>query len=292
MLNRILYHFLVRPFSYLPFAVLFVFSKLIYYIIFYIFPYRRKVVRANLALAFPMLSPARRRAAEKGFYLWFTQLVIEIMKCFSGNVRFLEKRCRFENPECILKALEEGRHVMMLTSHYGNWEWGSLAMGMKFPDRVMGVYLPMKSHFWNQRFKKMRAQTGNHMVPAREVGLAMKTSPRPMIWCFAADQTPAGPARSPWLHFMGVPAPWIDGPERLSQVHKTMVVYGHIRRVRRGSYEVRFVPFEGDIREPGAITRFAVKSLEDDLHKKPEHWLWSHRRWKHQADKFNRIRWI
>lgn len=188
--------------------------------------------------------------------------------------------------------LNEGRHVIMLTSHYGNWEWGSLAMGMKFPDRVMGVYLPMKNRFWNERFKKMRARTGNKMVPAREVGIAMKTAKRPMIWCFAADQTPAGPARSPWIHFMGAPAPWIDGPERLALVHDAVVLYGHIRRLRSGYYEVEFIPFTGILSESGAVTRFAVRSLEQDLLRKPEHWLWSHRRWKHQPDKFNLIRWI
>jgi KDO2-lipid IV(A) lauroyltransferase len=292
MLNRILFYFFLRPLSFLPLRFLLFLSKFFYFIIYYIFSYRRKVVRENMRLALPEISLARRISLEKGFYIWFTQNSMEILKCFSGNVKFLQRRFHFHHSEIVHQALQDGRHVIMLTSHYGNWEWGSLAMGLEYPGKVMGVYLTMKNHFWNLQFRKMRAQTGNHMVPAREVGIAMKTAKRSAVWCFAADQTPAGPAKSPWIKFMGTHVPWIEGPERLAAVHNAVVVYGHIKRIRRGRYEVTFVPFRGSVQEPGAVTRFAVNSLEEDLHKNPEFWLWSHRRWKHKADKFSHVRWI
>jgi KDO2-lipid IV(A) lauroyltransferase len=291
-MNRLLYFLFIKPLSFLPFPLLFVFSKFIYFIFYYIFPYRRKVIQHNLSLAFPEWEPSKRLTYERRFKQWFSELLVEILKGFSGNINFLHKRFRFRNPAIIDQAISQGKQVVMLTSHYGNWEWGNLAMGLKYPDRVNSVYLPLKNQFWNRKFKKMRSSGGNRMIPAREVGVVMKTTRKPMIWCFVADQSPSGPAKSPWLKFMGVPAPWIDGPERLASIYDAVVVYGHIHRIGRGRYEVEFIPFEGNVDEPGAVTRFSVKELEHDLNTHPAYWLWSHRRWKHHPDKFGLLKWI
>jgi KDO2-lipid IV(A) lauroyltransferase len=60
------------------------------------------------------------------------------------------------------------------------------------------------------------------------------------------------------------------------------VVYLNTKRVKRGYYEVTIEilaknPLE---LEEGALTKLYMKKLEQILHKQPENWLWSHKRWK------------
>jgi len=60
------------------------------------------------------------------------------------------------------------------------------------------------------------------------------------------------------------------------------VFYIDIQRVKRGFYEVKLSLLSDEPRElsEGEITRKYAQKLEEIIIKKPQDWLWSHRRWK------------
>ena len=60
------------------------------------------------------------------------------------------------------------------------------------------------------------------------------------------------------------------------------IIFCEMSKVRRGKYEVYFEVLTDKPNEfaPYELTRLHVKALEDLIMKKPEFWLWSHRRWK------------
>ena len=47
---------------------------------------------------------------------------------------------------------------------------------------------------------------------------------------------------------------------------------------------MRFEPLVADPKNTseGLITELHTKRLEQDIHTRPEIWLWTHRRWKHR----------
>jgi KDO2-lipid IV(A) lauroyltransferase len=51
--DRLLFYLVLKPLSYLPMGVLFIFSDITYFLAYYIIGYRRKVVFENLKKAFP-----------------------------------------------------------------------------------------------------------------------------------------------------------------------------------------------------------------------------------------------
>ncbi len=75
---RIVYS-LLYLLSLLPLRVLFIISDGIYFLLYYVFGYRRKVVKNNLLIAFPGKTDAERKKIEKQFYKNFVDNFIETL---------------------------------------------------------------------------------------------------------------------------------------------------------------------------------------------------------------------
>ena len=71
--------------SRLNFTTIYLISDLLYYILYYIFSYRKKVVRKNLELAFPEKSKMERRRIERENFRNLTDIFLETFK--SNNIK-------------------------------------------------------------------------------------------------------------------------------------------------------------------------------------------------------------
>ena len=56
---------------------------------------------------------------------------------------------------------------MLLTAHYGNWEWLSLAAGVRFGITIDVVYQRQRVEAVDQFLREARARFGSRFVPAR-----------------------------------------------------------------------------------------------------------------------------
>jgi KDO2-lipid IV(A) lauroyltransferase len=56
-----------------------------------------------------------------------------------------------------------------------------------------------------------------------------------------------------------------------------------IQKVSRGRYEVKLKRIFDDAAHTGEyeVTLRCVREMEDEIRKRPEFWLWSHKRFKH-----------
>src|SRR3954470_716314 len=79
---------LLYTFSLLPLKVLYLFSDTVYVLLCHVFGYRRKIVIANLRIAFPDRSEAEINKIRKDFYRNFTDNFIETIKLLSGGAKF------------------------------------------------------------------------------------------------------------------------------------------------------------------------------------------------------------
>ena len=76
----------------------------------------------------------------------------------------------------------------------------------------------------------------------------------------------------------------IFGPEYFGKKYDYPVVYFEIIKVKRGYYEIELKLLTDTPKtcEPNEIMDKYVSSLEESIIRRPEYWLWSHRRWKHK----------
>jgi KDO2-lipid IV(A) lauroyltransferase len=83
--------------------------------------------------------------------------------------------------------------------------------------------------------------------------------------------------------FLNQETPVFPGPEKVASQLKQAVVFMDIQKIRRGYYEVEFTKLFDDASktEKFEVTKAHTKFLEDIIRKRPELWLWSHKRWKH-----------
>ena len=85
------------------FRMLYVFSDFMYYVLYYIFRYRIKVVRENLKLAFPEMPTGQRISIEKKYYRYLADIFLESFKSMNISESEMKKRYKFKNPELLEK---------------------------------------------------------------------------------------------------------------------------------------------------------------------------------------------
>ena len=77
--------------------------------------------------------------------------------------------------------------------------------------------------------------------------------------------------------------------EKIAAKYDMSVVFFDIQKVRRGYYNLtNELLFESTKDLPKyLVTETHVKRLEEMIERKPEYWLWTHRRWKYQKEPSN-----
>ena len=266
-----------------PFWAVYCLSDLVFVLIFYVFGYRKKVVISNINKAFPKLTQKDKDKIVYNFYKNFADILVEGIKGISLSEKEIVKRYKFINPELAQAYYEKDKNIMIAGSHYANWEWGVLAGAPQINHHCIGLYKPLSNKLIDEHFKKNRAQLGMNLVAIKNTKKAfLKSYEKPTCFILLADQSPSNLKRAIWLEFLGIDTPCLHGPEYYSKQNNIPILYVDVQRVKRGFYEVRYIPIVEDPEETkdGDITKTYMKTLENIIIKKPEHWLWSHRRWK------------
>ena len=124
---HVLYYYLiltlVKMISLAPFWLLSALSDILYYPVYYILRYRRKIVHKNLTESFPEKSPEDIIKIEKGFYHFLIDLIFESCKLASIKPEEMKRRMKFINIELLNDMIDEGKSISVYVGHYCNWEW-------------------------------------------------------------------------------------------------------------------------------------------------------------------------
>lgn len=273
--------------TWLPLRVLFVFSDLFFILIYHIAGYRRKIVRENLRNSFPEKPATELRRIEKAFYHHLCDSFVEWVYPLHHSARRMEKYYYFKNPELFNQLYAEGRGVVGVLGHYGNWEYLSL-LPQKIRHKVWAIYKPLNNPHFDRLIYRLRSKFGVHMVSDNESIRKLISETRAgeiTMTYFLADQSPQKSKIRHWVTFLNQPTPVFLGAEQIAKKLDMAVVFiDIIREKQRGHYSVEFRLLAKNPREypDFEITEMHVRALENRIRKAPEYWLWSHRRWKHK----------
>lgn len=293
MLSRILYGFLWL-YSWLPLQIQYFFSDICYLILYYVIRYRRRVVRINLENAFPEKSQAERLEIEKKYYRHLCDLFVEMYRMWHMSAREIRERCVFTNPEVIQRYFEQGRSVVVVLGHYGNWEWmASYGLWMSDDVDFFTLYKPLHDPVADRVMRSIRSRFKAKPVPRQDILRRIvenRRENRLFLAAFIGDQTPNKSNLNFWMQFLNQDTPVLVGTEKIARKFDLPVVSLRVRKIRRGYYEVDFVDLCADPQqlESGELTRMHTRMLERFIREIPELWLWSHKRWKHSRDENNR----
>lgn len=274
--------------SLLPYWILYTVSNGLYYVLYYLVQYRKKIVFDNLKNAFPEKSDAERTAIAKKFYRFFPDLLIESIKLKTITAAEV-KKITLENVAELTRHLDAGRNVIGVTSHYANWELGIHRLSLITPDPVLIVYKPLNNKDIDVVYNAIRERFGAEMVPMKQIlRHIVRLKGTPNVSMFVADQTPTYSDSDYFINWLNQETLVYTGAERIARISNAPVVYCHIgRKAQRGQYFCRFTTLvEDPTRYPEhEITDIHNKFAEEMIRQHPEFWLWTHRRWKRKRRK-------
>ena len=257
-------------------------SDALFYLLYFVAGYRRKVVQENLSACFPQKSEAEIRMLEMDFYRHLCDVVVETIKLISISPSELKSRIRHENPDFARLVLSSGGSYIAMASHMNNWEWLLAGNALYLNGEIDAVYKPLHNAFFEKLMRRIRSRFGAYPVPSDAV-LRMQISRKgiPKGIAMASDQTP-GPESSVLLPFMGRKTYFFKGPPKLARKLGFPLFYAGIRKEARGKYVLFVEPMENPAghTEEEILADFA-RRLEREILLQPAFWLWSHRRWKH-----------
>ncbi len=276
-------------FSLLPFRVFYIFSDIMYFFIYYIIRYRRKVVKTNLANAFPEKTEKERKKIEKQFFKHLCDLIVETIKLSSISEKEIKKRCKFLNPELAEVYAQKNQNIVAISGHYANWEWFcSFAAWRAY--KYMPIYKPLRNKIFDKFMIHLRERFGAETLPKDDTFRTMLKYQRQQIFTitgFLGDQTPTIRNIHYWTNFLNQDTPILQGTERIAKKLNQAVVFVDMRKVKRGFYEINLIPLfdEPQNTAPDEITEKHTRVLENIIQQEPAYWLWSHKRWKHKRNK-------
>ncbi len=271
-------------FSVLPWAVVFIFSDLFFLLIYYVFGYRRRIVRMNLANSFPEKSQAELKFIECKFYRYFTDMLFEMMKLLTMSKKQKLERCKMDTETLAqFKGLHDrGRSAIVVIGHYGNWEYCPSGLPLQTEFQTYVIYHPLSNPYFDRLFSHLRTSTSCKLYTMAGTLKGMLENRNELnMTAFLSDQAPRRKGAY-WAQFLNQETAVSTGSEKIAQKLQMAVLYGSLERVKRGKYIFRtqLICEDASKTKPGEITESHLRMLEKDIHKAPQYWLWTHRRWK------------
>lgn len=279
--------------SLLPLWVFYRLSDGLYYLVYHMVRYRRRVVYANLRSSFPEKSEAEIERIAKDFYSFFCDYIVETLKLFSMGEKNIRKRMKFEGLGQVKEDFANGRSVSVYLGHYCNWEWIS-SLGLHLNEQCGQIYHPLENATLDRLFLYMRGRFKAQSIKMDDTFLTIlkwKKEGRKNIVGYIADQVPGYNNIHYWADFLHHDTPVFTGAERISKIMDTAVYYIDVERPRRGYYVARFIKIADSLNEHPVFfaTEQYFRLLEQNIQRAPQYWLWSHKRWKRTREEFNRM---
>ncbi len=235
-------------------------------------------VQQNLALVMPDLAPAEVRRLVRKVPENLGRTLIEL---FSGR-EFVRRVTAGGISGPGLAALDrahaEGRPVILVTGHFGNYDAGRAALIAR-GFRVGGLYQPMRDTAFNDRYVRAISAIGTPLFPRGRAGLAgmVRFLKSGGMLGMVIDQAMA---HGEPLRFFGLTANTALSAAELALKYDALLVptYG-IRRPDGLTFDV-VVEAPIPPGTPEAMTQALNDSLEALVRQHMDQWFWIHRRWK------------
>ncbi len=246
----------------------------------------RPVAMRNLEIAFPALSRGQRLAILRATYENWGRMLAEWMHFPSLNLDNIERFASYRNIQNWRRGEEisQGRGILILTGHFGNFELLILAHSIH-GNRVAVVHRPLRNPLIDAAVAATRTSFGNMVI-------ARKGAARDVVRLLRQNWMVGFPLdldfrQGVFANFFSLKASTNDALARLAMATGAPVV--PVFMVREGATTHHWLeclePLElirGRTRKESVQlnTQRYTAIIEQMIRRHPDHWNWIHRRWK------------
>ncbi len=291
MLNKLIFYIiysLLYLLSLLPFAVWYFISDGLFLVLYYVVGYRKKMAYENLRRSFPAKTEAEIRVIHKAFFHHLCDLVAEFFKEMTMSKDTFSQRMKILNPEIFEEIAQKDKGVLMLATHFGNFEWMTTMTDMASPVTCYGIYAPLKSVVAERLMVKTRERWGGKLLPVKDaIRNSLAKLDEKCVIGFVCDQTPSRREQLYFTQFLHQTTAVHDRMAHLVLQKEADTFFVKVKKVKRGYYTLEYIniPIQDflpySVENAQKLTDFYTEQVEKMICEQPEIWLWTHRRWKH-----------
>lgn len=263
-----------------------IFAWKIYILLCIVIRYRKKVITTNLRACFGSeVNTQQLYNWRKAYYRVLRRYIMEAMYVAAMPAHKLVKLVEVSQKELWGDYFDRHKGVIVMASHYGNWEMNMVLLPALLKRRVVAFYKPISDPAMAKFMHSIRSAYGLELYPIEQtVRIMMQLKDEQVLYIFIGDQSPVNLNGVYWNTFLGRKTPWFTGAEKLARRFEYPVAYLHQepQDCRPLCYTLRFELMSQQPKEEaeGSITERYSRLLEAEIRKQPEYWLWSHKRWK------------
>jgi len=246
----------------------------------------KNIVKANLDLTLKdEISDTTYQSVLKYCHKNLALVVLQVLRSSKMSISEMEKIVSFENREIVDKALQEGKPIIFVSAHYGNWELGATALSAlitpttsihkKMNDGYFDAYLMKSRTKFNMTMAEKKGAI-KHLVKALKQGKSLSM----MI-----DQN-VNPRDGIFIDFLGAKATQTSAPAFLARKFDLKIIPLMINTSPEKEHVVTiFKPITVDKTDDAEADILKATQEQADVLAKaikayPEPWFWCHKRWK------------
>jgi KDO2-lipid IV(A) lauroyltransferase len=254
-----------------------------------LFPSRRRVALRNLRNAYPDMPADEIERIAKLSFQQMSAAVVELLAVPSFTADDVRRLITIENKELLERAGALNRGVVFLTAHFGNWELAADALSVHMPKPCYVIAKKQSNALVDRDITKWRRKFGSTVIPMNAIREVLKTLQEGHTVLMAADQ--AASTESISVEFFGRMVPTYAGPAVFALRTRSPLVLGLAHVQPDGTYRMRLheISYQDLSEYTDAnvleLTRRQVQLTETLIREHPEQWMWTHKRWKHVADR-------
>lgn len=267
--------------QYLPRGFALQLGKVSGYLCFKLMPKERRRTLGHLQMVFDK-KDARKIA--RGVFIHLGMNFMEWLQMPRLNSRSLDTCFRATGLERINKALSKGKGGIILTAHFGNWEYLGAYLTLKgYEGPVIGRRIYYKPY--DVLLRKMRSSVGVLTLDRNgSVRRMIKVLKENKLLGILPDQD-TDKVEGIFIDFFGFPAYTPTGPVSLAMATGASIIPCFIVRENKGHHIYVEEPLQlvntGDKTESIRInTQRWSKVIEKYIRMYPQQWVWMHRRWQ------------
>ncbi|MGI4787788.1 MAG: lysophospholipid acyltransferase family protein [Janthinobacterium lividum] len=244
----------------------------------------RDVADKNLQIAYgsAMTEPERQALIKCVFQQFARASLVEFLKGADFTLEDMRHWVKVDSYAPADVLLSRGKGVIVVSAHFGNWEWLSKRAAMEGYS-VKVVARQSEDEKFNRLTDKVRGENGYTVHPRGDSPRALLKQLREnKIIAIVPDQK----SEDVFVPYFGKLAGTVAGPAVLALKTGAAILPMFCPRQPDGTYKTVFYP--AIIPEPTGDTDADVKrimteitaDIEDIVRQYPDQWLWLHDRWR------------
>lgn len=246
----------------------------------------RKIAKDNLRQSFPEKDEAAIHDLALRCCEHLGMVIMELPKLVRYSPAKMASMTRVHNKAYLDGLIAEGRGVIVLTGHLGNWEWMNAMGKAVFSAPISVVARPIDWKPADDLVNSWRTKDGSEIVPKDGSARALLKRLRSGGGIALLLDQNVDWYDGQWVDFFGRPACSNKGAALLAMKTKAPVVAVYCFRAPDGKFDVYIeealplIDTGQKLMDVWNNCQAYQTELERIIRRQPEQWFWLHQRWK------------